>query len=72
VTDTQAPSKDPSRTPPTKEEHPTTVWICENNRCRYYQVRRRVAWQHLGAGLYLVGQIRCLCGHLPIKAPRGA
>ena len=65
---TPAP-RDPSKTAPTAEEHPTTTWVCENSKCRYFGVLRKVRWQHLGAGLYLVGTVRCHCGQLPVKEP---
>jgi hypothetical protein len=63
---TAKPTVDAARTAPTEEEHPTSVWTCENSHCRYFGIKRRVRWQHLGAGLYLVGTIRCICGRLPV------
>ncbi len=55
---------------PAAEEHPTTVWVCENAQCRYFGKKRRVRWQHLGGGLYLVGTVRCFCGYLPVREPK--
>lgn len=65
-----APEKPAGQRAPTAEEHPRTTWICENSRCRYFGVRRTVRWQHLGAGLYLVGTVRCHCGGLPVRETR--
>ena len=57
-TQTSAP-RDPSKTAPAAEEHPTTTWVCENSKCRYF-------------GVYLVGTVRCLCGQLPVKEPNAS
>lgn len=66
----QADPKPLGERSPTAEEHPTSVWICENPRCPYNGKRRKVRWQHLGGGLYLVGTVRCHCGSLPVREPR--
>jgi hypothetical protein len=57
--------------PPKSGEHPTTVWICENPQCAFQGRRQKVPWQHLGGSLYLVGTVRCHCGSLPVREPRG-
>lgn len=64
-----AGEKPASERAPSPEEHPTTGWVCENPNCRYFGKKRRVRNQHLGAGLYLVGTVRCLCGQLPVREP---
>lgn len=70
---------DPTTAPPESEqqpadadptEHPQTTWICENPRCPRAGERRRVNWQHLGQGLYLVGTVRCGCGFVPVREPQ--